>query len=830
LVNTSALIVPEIGSPPGGEPMAIILVIIVLAAATIFVLRSAVNVVPQEEAWIVERLGKYDQTLKAGLHLIAPFFNTIKHRHNLKEQFIAVDQQDCLTKDKVLIKVDAVVHYRIKDPVRVSYAMPDASLGAANDRPGRAHDGASLAVAQLARTTIRTEIDKIDLDRTFEERSAITAHIVGELNEVAAAWGVQVLRYEIKNLRLSEEVRSAIEGPVRAEHEKRAAILESEGKRDALINLAEARKQEEIRASEARQQREINEAEARAAAIRAVAAATAAGIREVANALQETGGLDAARLSIAQRFGKLDKGGDNALALPDNVSGVAASMIALVMGGQRDSHEAGLWPASPVTEQAPAPGPKIQLLSPRFVAAIVGIMVLLSAASVLMLDRRLRSFHARVEEGGGPPQVAEATNKPPQPVAPVGVAPASVAPAGVVPAGSVAVANANQAKATVAPGAALVQQASLSKGGEHAADLVAAAGSQSFQEVFEIAREGNPGAEAALGNMYLRGEGIAVNYAQAMHWFQQGASHGDPKAQSGLGYMYAAGEGVPKNYGVALRWFIAAAAQADPDAEYNLAMMYDQGQGAARDQAQALKWLRRAAAQEDDRAQYQLGSRYLMGQGVSRDYSLALQWLRKPAERGNLPAQNALGFVYERAGGRIQNYGLAMRWYRKAAEQGYAKAQLNLGLMHENGEGMVSDYAGAARWYRMAAEQGEMYAQTRLGVLYCNGRGVNRDYATAIEWFTKAASQGEPKAEYNLGVMYDTGVGVPRNYAVAAQWYQKAAAQGHVDAQYNLGYLYEHGQGVARDNDEALEWYRRAAGQGDSSALQRVRVLESANN
>ncbi len=245
--------------------MAILLLIIVLAGATIFVLQSAVKVVPQQEAWIVERLGKYDKTLKAGPHLIAPFFNTVKHRHNLKEQFIAADQQECVTKDKVLVKVDAVVYYQIKDPVLASYAMPDPSFGAANGRPGRAHqDGASLAVAQLAHTAIRNEIGTIDLDRTFEERSEINARIVGELNNAACAWGVQVLRYEIKSIGLPEEIRSAIEGPMRAEHEKRVAILESEAKRDALINIAEARKQEEIKASEARKQCEINEAEARA--------------------------------------------------------------------------------------------------------------------------------------------------------------------------------------------------------------------------------------------------------------------------------------------------------------------------------------------------------------------------------------------------------------------------------------------------------------------------------------------------------------------------------------------------------------------------------------
>ncbi len=361
----------------------------------------------------------------------------------------------------------------------------------------------------------------------------------------------------------------------------------------------------------------------------------------------------------------------------------------------------------------------------------------------------------------------------------------------------------------------------------HSASADSGGGAEAFQELFDLAREGNPDAQAALGNMYLRGEDASRNYAEAVRWFEQGAAAGNTQAQVGLGYMYAIGKGVTQDYKQAVKWFRMASASGDPDAEYNLAVMYDQGQGVSADRAEALKWLRRSAAQDDVSAQYELGRKYMEGQGVEQDYSRALQWLRKAAGHGSIPAENALGYLYEKSGSELRDYALAARWYRKAAEQGDARAQLNLGIMYEDGEGGVADYGEAVRWYLKAAEQGEAYAQTRLGVVYCKGKGVARDYAKATEWFLRAASQDEPKAEYNLGIIYDTGLGVSPNYAAAARWYRKAAAQGNADAQYNLGYLYEHGQGVARDTAAALEWYRSAAIQGDSSALERVKVLQS---
>jgi regulator of protease activity HflC (stomatin/prohibitin superfamily) len=204
-------------------------VVAVILVALGFVLTAAAKIVPQQEAWIVERLGRYHSTIKAGLHLLSPFFDSVRYRHSLKEQVIEVQEQDCITKDNILIKVDAVLYYQIIDPVKASYGISNPQAG----------------IIQLAQTTVRSEMGKIDLDRTFEERAAINAHLVGEIDRASEAWGIKVLRYEIKNIKPPDDIREAMERQMRAERDKRAAILESEGTREALINTAEGRKQEE---------------------------------------------------------------------------------------------------------------------------------------------------------------------------------------------------------------------------------------------------------------------------------------------------------------------------------------------------------------------------------------------------------------------------------------------------------------------------------------------------------------------------------------------------------------------------------------------------------
>jgi regulator of protease activity HflC (stomatin/prohibitin superfamily) len=316
------------------------LVLLISAVLVIaVVLNAAAKVVPQQEAWIIERLGRYDSTLKAGLHLLIPFVDTVRYRHNLKEQVIEIQEQDCITGDNVVIKVDAVLYYQIVDPVKASYGISNPELG----------------IVQLAQTTVRSEIGKIDLDRTFAERPSINAHIVGEIDQASEAWGVKVLRYEIKNIKPPDDIRASMERQMRAERDKRAAVLDSEGKRDALINTAEGRKQEEIKASEAQRQREINEAEGRASAIRAVAIATAEGIREVAKAINEPGGTEAVQLRVAEQylleFGKIAKEG-NTLVLPANLSDVGA-MVSLAMNVIRGNGAASAVVADAASRNAP---------------------------------------------------------------------------------------------------------------------------------------------------------------------------------------------------------------------------------------------------------------------------------------------------------------------------------------------------------------------------------------------------------------------------------------------------------------------------------------------
>ena len=322
--------------------MAALIVLFLGVLAVAIVLNAAAKVVPQQDAWIIERLGRYDSTLKAGWHLLVPFVDSVRYRHSLKEQVIEVQEQDCITGDNVVIKVDAVLYYQIVDPVKASYGISNPEFG----------------IVQLAQTTVRSEIGKIELDRTFAERSAINAHIVGEIDQASEAWGVKVLRYEIKNITPPEDIRASMERQMRAERDKRAVVLDSEGKRDALINTAEGRKQEEIKASEAQRQREINEAEGHAAAIRAVATATADGIREVARAINQPGGAEAVQLRVAeqylQQFGKIAKEG-NTLVLPANLSDVG-SMVSLAMNVIRGNGVAATIP----TDTAPRTPPLVR--------------------------------------------------------------------------------------------------------------------------------------------------------------------------------------------------------------------------------------------------------------------------------------------------------------------------------------------------------------------------------------------------------------------------------------------------------------------------------------
>jgi regulator of protease activity HflC (stomatin/prohibitin superfamily) len=296
----------------GGLILAFIFAVLVL----IIIARTAI-VVPQQSAYVVERLGRYHATLSAGFHILLPFVDTIRYRHSLKEMAVDIPAQVCITRDNVQVGVDGVLYLKVLNPERASYGISDFMF----------------AISQLAQTTLRSEVGKIDLDKTFEERTNINTAVVSELDKASEAWGVKVLRYEIKNITPPHDVLAAMEKQMRAEREKRAVILTSEGTRDAAINTAEGVKQEVIKASEARKQQQINEAEGQAAAIMAVATATAEGIRRVAEAIKLPGGYEAVQLRVAEQyigqFGELAKE-SNTLVLPANVADVG-SMISLAM-------------------------------------------------------------------------------------------------------------------------------------------------------------------------------------------------------------------------------------------------------------------------------------------------------------------------------------------------------------------------------------------------------------------------------------------------------------------------------------------------------------------
>lgn len=298
----------------GEEAMTALIVSLIVAGFALFVVAKTAIVVPQQSAFVVERLGKFSKTLGAGFHILLPFIDVIRYRHSLKEMALDIPEQVCITRDNVQVSVDGVLYLKVMDAERASYGIDDYVF----------------AITQLAQTTLRSEIGRIELDRTFEERSHINVQVVSELDKATEPWGVKVLRYEIKNITPPADVIAAMEKQMRAEREKRAVILSSEGERDAAINNAEGQKQQVIKASEATKQQQMNEAEGEAAAILAVASATADGISRVAQAISSPGGFEATQLRVAeqyiQQFGNLART-NNTMIVPANLTDVA-SMVA----------------------------------------------------------------------------------------------------------------------------------------------------------------------------------------------------------------------------------------------------------------------------------------------------------------------------------------------------------------------------------------------------------------------------------------------------------------------------------------------------------------------
>ena len=294
----------------GGLIFFAIVAVVVLVA----IVKTAV-VVPQKTAYIVERLGKYRTTLEAGFHILLPFFDRIAYRHTLKEMAIDVPPQECITKDNIAVSVDGILYLQVMDPVKASYGIGNYLF----------------ATTQLAQTTMRSEMGKLDRDRSFEERTAINGAIVSAVDKASDPWGIKVTRYEIKNITPPQSIRDAMEKQMRAEREKRAMIAESEGERQSKINRAEGERQQAIALSEGERERRINEAEGRAKEITLVADAQAEGIRKVAAALNEPGGLNSVNMQLAQQyltqFGNLAKQ-NNTMIIPSDLANVAGVLKA----------------------------------------------------------------------------------------------------------------------------------------------------------------------------------------------------------------------------------------------------------------------------------------------------------------------------------------------------------------------------------------------------------------------------------------------------------------------------------------------------------------------
>jgi len=293
----------------------IIFALIFLFVIAIVLFQTA-KVVPQRQAFVVERLGKYSRTLEAGFHILIPFLDKVSYKHSLKEVAIDVPSQSCITKDNIAIEIDGILYLQVLDARRASYGI----------------ENYLYASTQLAQTTLRSEVGKLELDRTFEERDSVNANIIQALDKASEPWGLKITRYEIANITPPQTVRDALEKQMRAERERRAVIAESEGQKQARINVAEGQKQEIIKQSEAEKERQINEAQGKAQEIQLIAEASAEGLRTIAAAIQAPGGKEAVDLKVAEQyveqFGHLAKE-NNTMIIPSDLADVGGSVAAI---------------------------------------------------------------------------------------------------------------------------------------------------------------------------------------------------------------------------------------------------------------------------------------------------------------------------------------------------------------------------------------------------------------------------------------------------------------------------------------------------------------------
>ncbi|MGO4394193.1 SPFH domain-containing protein [Variovorax sp. M-6] len=296
--------------------------IVLLVVAILFVAR-AVKFVPQQHAWVVERMGKYNATLLPGANFLVPFIDRVAYRHSLKEVPLDVPSQVCITRDNTQLTVDGILYFQVTDPMRASYGSSNYIV----------------AVTQLAQTSLRSVIGKLELDKTFEERDIINAQVVAAIDEAALNWGVKVLRYEIKDLTPPKEILHAMQSQITAEREKRALIAASEGRRQEQINIATGEREAAIARSEGEKQAVVNKAQGEAAAISAVAEATAGAIARIAEAIEKPGGHSAVQLKVAeealQAYGKVADKSKTTLIVPSHmteVSTLITSAMTLVKG------------------------------------------------------------------------------------------------------------------------------------------------------------------------------------------------------------------------------------------------------------------------------------------------------------------------------------------------------------------------------------------------------------------------------------------------------------------------------------------------------------------
>lgn len=287
-----------------------------LVILSIVALIKTAKIVPQRQAFVIERLGKYHRTLDAGFHILIPFIDRVAYRHSLKEMAMDVPPQMCITKDNIAIEIDGILYMQVLDAKLASYGI----------------ENYYYAASQLAQTTLRSEIGKLELDKTFEERDTMNARVIEALDKASEPWGLKITRYEIANIKPPQSVQDALEKQMRAERERRSQIALSEGQREAQINIAEGQKQETIKHSEALKLKQINEAEGKAREIELLAIATAQGIRQIADAIMQPGGKDAVNLRIAEQyviqFGNLAKQ-NNTMIIPSNLSDIGGTVAGM---------------------------------------------------------------------------------------------------------------------------------------------------------------------------------------------------------------------------------------------------------------------------------------------------------------------------------------------------------------------------------------------------------------------------------------------------------------------------------------------------------------------